>query len=154
MGRARPAREAAPRTCSAASFYFRFFLLPRPGAWPSGGVRGRTGDRRPVVGFFRTFFTCRSDVPAISAIAASGSELRLRFSCCQCLTELLLHRGTSPKEVPTLAEFETRFVQEFAVANRQKPSTIASKKMILKKYLVPQLGRKRLDEIKHEDVQR
>src|SRR5438128_4268028 len=72
----------------------------------------------------------------------------------QRLTELLLHRGTKPKEVPTLAEFETRFVQEFAVANRQKPSTIASKKMILKKYLVPQLGRKRLDEIKHEDVQR
>ena len=70
------------------------------------------------------------------------------------LTELLLHRGTKPKEVPTLAEFETRFVQEFAVANRQKPSTIASKKTILKKYLVPQLGRKRLDEIKHEDVQR
>ncbi len=72
----------------------------------------------------------------------------------QRLTELLLHRGTKPKEVPTLAEFETRFVQEFAIANRQKPSTIASKKMILKKYLVPQLGRKRLDEIKHEDVQR
>ena len=72
----------------------------------------------------------------------------------QRLTELLLHGGTKPKEVPTLAEFETRFVQEFAVANRQKPSTIASKKMILKKYLVPQLGRKRLDEIKHEDVQR
>ncbi len=72
----------------------------------------------------------------------------------QRLTELLLHRGTKPKEVPTLAEFETRFVQEFAIASRQKPSTIASKKMILKKYLVPQLGRKRLDEIKHEDVQR
>jgi integrase len=59
----------------------------------------------------------------------------------------------SKKEVPTLATFESRFVEEYAVANRQKPSTIASKKMILKKYLVPRLGRKRLDEIKHEEVQ-
>src|SRR5713226_8541330 len=72
----------------------------------------------------------------------------------QRLTELLLHGATKPKEVPTLAEFETRFIQEFAVANRQKPSTIASKKLNLRKYLVPQLGRKRLDEIKHEDVQK
>jgi integrase len=58
------------------------------------------------------------------------------------------------KEVPTLAEFETRFVNEYAIANRQKPSTIAAKKLILKKHLVPNLGRKRLDEIKHEDIQR
>src|SRR5205814_116795 len=86
-------------------------------------------------------------------LAAATKDAAVRWGQ-QRLTELLLHRGTKPKEVPTLAEFETRFVQEFAVANRQKPSTIASKKTILKKYLVPQLGRKRLDEIKHEDVQR
>ena len=70
------------------------------------------------------------------------------------LTEMLLHGGEKPKEVPTLAEFANRFVEEYAVANRQKPSTIASKKLILRKHLIPQLSRKRLDEIKHEDVQK
>jgi integrase len=72
----------------------------------------------------------------------------------QRLVELLIHGGSKPKEVPTLAAFGPRFVEEFAVANRQKPSTIASKKIILKRYIVPLLGRKRLDEIKYEDIQR
>src|SRR5258708_28088867 len=70
------------------------------------------------------------------------------------LTEMLLHGGDKPKEVPTLAKFADRFVEEYAVANRQKPSTIASKRLILRKHLLPQLGRKRLDEIKHEEIQK
>ena len=49
---------------------------------------------------------------------------------------LLLH-GSQPKpqsarEVPTLKEFATRFLDEHAVANRQKPSTVAAKESILK----------------------
>jgi hypothetical protein len=58
------------------------------------------------------------------------------------------------KEVPTLQEFAPRFVDGHARANRQKPSGIASKTMILRLYLIPAFGRRRLDAIKSEDVQR
>src|SRR5688500_868664 len=58
------------------------------------------------------------------------------------------------KEVPTLQEFAPRFVDGHARANRQKPSGIASKTMILRLYLIPAFGRKLLDAIKSEDVQR
>ena len=62
--------------------------------------------------------------------------------------------STSKKEVPTLQEFAPRFVDGHARANRQKPSGIASKNAILRLYLIPAFGRKRLDAIKSEDVQR
>ena len=58
------------------------------------------------------------------------------------------------KEVPTLQEFAPRFVDGHARANRQKPSGIAAKDMILRLYLIPAFGRKQLDAIKSEDVQR
>ena len=58
------------------------------------------------------------------------------------------------KEVPTLQEFAPRFVDGHARANRQKPSGIASKTMILRLYLIPAFGRRHLDAIKSEDVQR
>jgi hypothetical protein len=58
-----------------------------------------------------------------------------------------------PKEVPTLREFVSRFLDGHARANRQKPSGIAAKEMILRVHLVPALGHKRLDAIKSEDVQ-
>jgi integrase len=61
---------------------------------------------------------------------------------------------TSPKEVPTLREFAPRFLDGHARANRQKPSGIAAKEMILRVHLLPALGHKRLDAIKSEDVQR
>jgi hypothetical protein len=116
-------------------------------------------DEKEVLADLAELCTTDGDIHALAFLVFHGSVLLLaetgpKPEDFERLTELLLHRGTKPKEVPTLAEFETRFVQEFAVANRQKPSTIASKKIILKKYLVPELGRKRLDEIKHEDVQR
>jgi integrase len=41
-----------------------------------------------------------------------------------------------------------------ARANRQKPSGIAAKEMILRVHLLPALGHKRIDSIKSEDVQR
>lgn len=59
-----------------------------------------------------------------------------------------------PKEVPTLRAFASRFLNGHARANRQKPSGIAAKEMILRVHLVPALGHKRLDAIKSEDVQR
>ena len=58
-----------------------------------------------------------------------------------------------PKEVPTLREFASRFLDGHARANRQKPSGIAAKEMILRVHLVPALGHKRLDAITSEDVQ-
>ena len=73
---------------------------------------------------------------------------------------MLFERLLSPpkdhprKEVPTLQEFAPRFVDGHARANRQKPSGIASKTMILRLYLIPAFGRRHLDAIKSEDVQR
>ena len=58
------------------------------------------------------------------------------------------------KEVPTLEGFAERFVDGSARANREKPSSIAAKEMILRVHLVPRLGARRLDAIRSEDVQR
>ena len=72
--------------------------------------------------------------------------------------ELLIHRPQARpqprKEVPTLAEFAGRFVDRYARANRQKPSTVANKETLLRVHLVPALGATRLDAITNEDVQR
>src|SRR6266849_9686515 len=65
---------------------------------------------------------------------------------------LLQHGPTQPKkEVPTLKEFAPRFLDGHARANRQKPSGIAAKEMILRLHLMPALGQKKLDVIKSED---
>jgi integrase len=58
------------------------------------------------------------------------------------------------KEVPTLRQFAPRFLDGHARANRQKPSRIAAKEMILRVHLLPAWGHKKLDAIKTEDVQR
>jgi integrase len=58
------------------------------------------------------------------------------------------------KEVPTLEEFAPRFMDGYARANRQKPSSIGSKEVIIRVHLIPALGAKRLDEILNEDIQR
>ena len=68
---------------------------------------------------------------------------------------LLQHGPPQPKkEVPTLTEFAPRFLDGHARANRQKPSGIAAKEVILRVHLIPALGHKRLDAISNEDVQR
>ena len=76
--------------------------------------------------------------------------------------EAVLLRAPSPserpkeqpkKEVPTLKEFGPRFIDNYARANRQKASTIATKESILKTHLYARLGEKRLDAIHDEDVQ-
>jgi integrase len=71
--------------------------------------------------------------------------------------ELLLHGKKHKDEqvkVPTLAEFAPRFMESFVRANRQKPSTIVSKQAILDGKLLPLLGKRPLDQISDEDVQR
>src|SRR5688572_17616870 len=73
---------------------------------------------------------------------------------------LWYHQLTHPesvvvhKEAPTLRAFAPRFLSGHARANRQKPSGIASKEMVLRVHLLPALGHKRLDAIKTENVQR
>src|SRR6187431_2298761 len=59
-----------------------------------------------------------------------------------------------PKEVPTLRDFVSRFLDGHARANRQKPSGIAAKEMILRVHLLPAFGKRRLDAIRTADVQR
>lgn len=67
---------------------------------------------------------------------------------------LLQHGPEQPqKEVPTLEHFAPRIVED-ARANRQKPSGIAAKEMIIRVHLMPVLGGKKLDTITSEDVQR
>ncbi|MGH9463533.1 MAG: tyrosine-type recombinase/integrase, partial [Vicinamibacteria bacterium] len=58
------------------------------------------------------------------------------------------------REVPTLAEFTPRFLDGYARANRQKPSTVSSKESILRVHLVPLLGTTTLGAISNEDVQK
>src|SRR5438874_11975395 len=55
---------------------------------------------------------------------------------------------TSQKEVPSLDEFAPRFLDGYARANRQKPSGIAAKEMIIRVHLAPVLGTRKLDAIK------
>src|SRR3954453_12625378 len=81
---------------------------------------------------------------------AEGRE-RLLF---QRLVNPELDQPKKKKEVPTLQAFAPRFIQGHAVANRLKPSSIASKHAALRLYLLPAFGRRRLDAIKNEDVQR
>lgn len=58
------------------------------------------------------------------------------------------------KEVPTLAQFAPEFIDSYAIANRQKPSTIEDKRSRFRCILIPMLGKKRLDDIGNADVQR
>ena len=67
----------------------------------------------------------------------------------------LLRIGRPKKSVaPTVAEFAPQFIERYARANRQKPSSIFAKEAILRLHLLPRLGKKRLDAITNEDVQR
>lgn len=56
--------------------------------------------------------------------------------------------------VPTLEEFAPRFIEGHAKANQHKASGVAAKALILRVHLVPRLGRKKLTDIRTEDVQR
>lgn len=56
--------------------------------------------------------------------------------------------------MPTVEEFAPRWIEGHARANRQKHSTVVSKESILRHHIIPHLGKKRLDAIGPEDVQR
>ena len=68
---------------------------------------------------------------------------------------VLQHGVPQPKkEAPTLEQFAPRCLDGYARANRQKPSGIAAKEMIIRVHLTPVLGARRLDSITNEEVQR
>jgi integrase len=58
-----------------------------------------------------------------------------------------------PKEVPTLEQFAPRFMDGYALANRQKPSGIVAKESIIRVHLIPLLGSRKLDAITNEHIQ-
>lgn len=115
----------------------------RTGGWeadirvvaPDGTRQLRERKRAPV--------SCRS-------AAQRWAEGRERTLFAQLMDP---NRPLGRKEVPTLRAFAPRFMDGHARANRQKPSGIASKEMILRVYLLPALGHKPLNTIKTEDVQ-
>jgi integrase len=59
-----------------------------------------------------------------------------------------------PRVVPTFKEFAPRFIEGYARANRQKPSTIDAKETHQRVHILPMFGKMRLDELRNEDVQR
>src|SRR4051794_11095314 len=64
------------------------------------------------------------------------------------LTHILQHGlEAEKKEVPTLAVFETRYVDGYVTANRLKKGSSDAITSIFKTHLVPQLGAKKLDKI-------
>lgn len=62
-------------------------------------------------------------------------------------------KSTPKKKVPTVEEFSPRYIEGYCEANRQKPSTIDAKRGLLKGYLLPRFGKRRLDEVSAEDIQ-
>lgn len=62
-------------------------------------------------------------------------------------------QGRTTKEVPTLAAFAPRYIEGYARANREKPSSIDAKESILRNYLIPVFGDTRLDALTQEDIQ-
>jgi integrase len=90
-------------------------------------------------------------------IASRTAAMRWAEGRERVLFDRLMNPAQDPtpkQEVPTLQAFAPRFIEGHARANRLKPSGIASKTAILRLYLIPAFGRRRLDAIKSEDVQR
>ncbi len=59
-----------------------------------------------------------------------------------------------PQEVPTLARFIPRYLEEHCRANRLRPATIEQRQTIYRTHLIPAFGRKPLDQITAQDIQR
>lgn len=57
-------------------------------------------------------------------------------------------------EAPTLEEFAARFLAEHVKANRQRPSTYLHKETQLRAYILPVLGRVRIDALSDAEIAR
>lgn len=58
----------------------------------------------------------------------------------------------APRELPRLEDFATEFLETYVRANN-KPSEQAAKRVHLRRHLLPELGRLRLDEVKVRQVE-
>lgn len=89
----------------------------------------------------------RSDAPVSSKTAARRwGEKRER--------ELAINGKPEPRIIPSVLEFAPRYIEEYCEANRQKPSTIIQKKLIVEYYLKPRVGSKKLDQVNDSDIQK
>ena len=115
-------------------------VVEHEGGWLQVDIRVRLPDG--------TRYRERLKAPVQSKSAARRwAEERERY--------LALNGPKQPKkEVPTLEDFESRFISEHVEANQLKPSTAASYKSRLKLHIRPALGRLRLDEIDKQSEQR
>ncbi len=84
----------------------------------------------------------------------ASPSARLRWA--QAREAHLTRNGPAPKEerCQTLNEFGPRWMEEYAKANGNKPSTLAAKETILRLHLYPVLGRLRLTDIGPLAIQR
>ncbi len=92
-------------------------------------------------------------------LAPSGTKAQTRLWAEKyerdLVDEVLRSQGTADRRtMPTFTQFSTRFIDEYARANKHKPSGIASKESVLKLHILPRFGSMRLDEITSADVQR
>jgi integrase len=86
-----------------------------------------------------------------------GSKADAKVEAHKMLAEILQPKEPEPEqreEVPTLAQFESRFIKEHLEANRLKPTTIDTYKYRLREHLLPRLGHLRLDCIDKAAVQK
>jgi integrase len=87
-------------------------------------------------------------------VPVSGRSNALRWARDREAVLLRDGRPQARKDVPTLEQFGPTFIEQHCTANRHKASGIERKQSVLKTYLYPHLGGKRLDEITDQDVQR
>ena len=83
-----------------------------------------------------TRFRERKRITASKSAAARWGQERERY-LLQHVPPKPTKEVLTPKEVPTLGEFAPRFLDGHARANRQKPSGIAAKEMIIRVHLAP-----------------
>lgn len=113
--------------------------------------RSRNGERWEVDIIVRTpdgkRMRERNDAPVSSKTAARRwGENREH--------QLAINGRPQRRAVPTVLEFGPRYISEYCEANRQKPSTIVQKKLIIEYYLKSRVGMKRLDQVTDSDVQK
>lgn len=87
----------------------------------------------------------------------NGSKADAKVEANQMLADIVgaVNEDKLPaKEVPTLAEFESRFIKEHLEANRLKPTTIDTYKYRLREHLMPRLGNLQLNLIDKAAVQK
>ncbi|MEX1363864.1 MAG: site-specific integrase [Nannocystaceae bacterium] len=101
----------------------------------------------------------RAPVPTKSAAKRWGEERERQLIQHYTNTDpsedgLDVRPDVAMKEVPTLAQFVPRYIEGHCKANRLRPRTIEQRLQLCKNHLIPAFGRKRLDRIRAEDIQR